>query len=54
MRSAKRSNYDDHIVVDRRVVPWVDRTSFLEMTYRQADHVLWDQISDHCPLVVEL
>jgi endonuclease/exonuclease/phosphatase family metal-dependent hydrolase len=44
----------DHIVVDRRVLPWVDRTSFRQVTYRQADTAVWDQLSDHCPVLVEL
>jgi endonuclease/exonuclease/phosphatase family metal-dependent hydrolase len=44
----------DHIVVDRRVLPWVDRSSFRQVTYRQADRAVWDQLSDHCPVLVEL
>jgi endonuclease/exonuclease/phosphatase family metal-dependent hydrolase len=44
----------DHIVIDRRVVPWVDRTSFRHITYRQQDKAVWDQLSDHCPVLVEL
>ncbi len=44
----------DHIVVDRRVLPWVDRTSFRHIPYRQADKAVRDQISDHCPVLVEL
>jgi endonuclease/exonuclease/phosphatase family metal-dependent hydrolase len=48
------TEFIDHIVVDRRVVPWVDRTSFRQITYRQADKAVWDQLSDHCPVVVEL
>jgi endonuclease/exonuclease/phosphatase family metal-dependent hydrolase len=43
-----------HIVVDRRMLPWVDRTSFRHITYRQADKAVWNQISDHFPMVVEL
>jgi endonuclease/exonuclease/phosphatase family metal-dependent hydrolase len=35
-------------------VPWVDRSSFRQVTYRQADKAVWDQLSDHCPVVVEL
>jgi hypothetical protein len=31
----------DHIVVDRRVLPWVDRTSFRQVTYSQADTAVW-------------
>jgi endonuclease/exonuclease/phosphatase family metal-dependent hydrolase len=48
------TEFIDHLVVDRRVLPWVDRTSFRQVTYRQADKAVWDQISDHCPVVVEL
>ena len=44
----------DHIVVDRPVVPWVDRTSFRHVTYRQADKAVWEQLSDHSPIVIEL
>jgi endonuclease/exonuclease/phosphatase family metal-dependent hydrolase len=53
-RDNKYPEFIDHIVVDRRVVPWVDRTSFRQVTYRQADKAVWDQISDHCPVLVEL
>ena len=31
------TEFIDHIVVDQRVVPWTDRTSFRQVTYRQAD-----------------
>jgi endonuclease/exonuclease/phosphatase family metal-dependent hydrolase len=48
------TEFIDHIVVERRVVPWVDRTSFCQVTYRQADKAVWDQLSDHCPVLVEL
>jgi endonuclease/exonuclease/phosphatase family metal-dependent hydrolase len=48
------TKFIDHLVVDRRVLPWVDRSSFLQMTYRQADKAVWDQLSDHCPVLVEL
>ncbi len=53
-RHNKFPEFIDHIVVDRRVLPWVDRTSFRHLTYRQADKAVWDQISDHCPVLVEL
>jgi endonuclease/exonuclease/phosphatase family metal-dependent hydrolase len=53
-RDNKFPEFIDHIVVDRRVVPWVDRTSFRQVTYRQADKAVWDHISDHCPVLVEL
>jgi endonuclease/exonuclease/phosphatase family metal-dependent hydrolase len=48
------TEFIDHIVVDPRALPWVDRTSFRHITYRQADKAVWNQISDHCPLLVEL
>jgi endonuclease/exonuclease/phosphatase family metal-dependent hydrolase len=41
----------DYLVVDRRVLPWVDRTSFRQVTYHQADKAVWGQISDHCPVL---
>jgi endonuclease/exonuclease/phosphatase family metal-dependent hydrolase len=44
----------DHLVVDRRVLPWVDRTSFRQVTYRQAGKAVWSQLSNHCPVLVEL
>ena len=25
-----------------------------QVTYRQADKAVWDQLSDHCPVLVEL
>jgi endonuclease/exonuclease/phosphatase family metal-dependent hydrolase len=53
-RDNQFTTFIDHIVVDKRVVPWVDRTSFRHMTYRQADKAVWDQISDHCPVIVDL
>jgi endonuclease/exonuclease/phosphatase family metal-dependent hydrolase len=48
------TEFIDHIVVDRRVLPWVDRSSFRQVTYRQADKAVWNQLSDHCPVLVEL
>jgi endonuclease/exonuclease/phosphatase family metal-dependent hydrolase len=48
------TEFIDHIIVDRRVVPWVDRSSFRQITYRQADKAVWDQLSDHCAVLVEL
>jgi endonuclease/exonuclease/phosphatase family metal-dependent hydrolase len=47
------TEFIDHLVVDQRVLPWVDRTSFRHVTYRQADKAVWNQISDHCPVVIE-
>ena len=48
------TTFIDHIVVDKRVRPWVDLTSFRHLTYRQADKPVWDRISDHCPVIVDL
>jgi endonuclease/exonuclease/phosphatase family metal-dependent hydrolase len=48
------TEFIDHIVIDRWVVPWVDRSSFRQVTYRQADKAVWGLISDHCPVFVEL
>jgi endonuclease/exonuclease/phosphatase family metal-dependent hydrolase len=48
------TEFIDHIVVDPRVLPWVDRSSFRQVTYRQADKAVWGQLSDHCPVLVEL
>jgi endonuclease/exonuclease/phosphatase family metal-dependent hydrolase len=48
------TEFIDHLVVDRRVLPWVDRTSFRQVTYRQQDKAVWDQLSDHCPVLVKL
>jgi endonuclease/exonuclease/phosphatase family metal-dependent hydrolase len=53
-RDNKFPEFIDHIVVDRRLLPWLDRTSFRHLTYRQADKAVWAQISDHCPVLVEL
>jgi endonuclease/exonuclease/phosphatase family metal-dependent hydrolase len=48
------TEFIDHIVVDPRALPWVDRSSSRQVTYRQADKAVWDQLSDHCPVLVEL
>jgi endonuclease/exonuclease/phosphatase family metal-dependent hydrolase len=48
------TEFIDHIVVEPRILAGVDRTSFRQVTYRQADKAVWDQISDHCPVLVEL
>ena len=53
-RDNKFPKFIDHIVIDRRVLPSVDRTSFRHLTYRQADKAVWNQLSDHCPVIVEL
>jgi endonuclease/exonuclease/phosphatase family metal-dependent hydrolase len=48
------TEFIDHMVFDKRAAPWVDATSFRQVTYRQADKGVWGQISDHCPVVVDL
>jgi hypothetical protein len=48
------TEFIDHTVVDRRLLPWVDCTSFRQVTHRQADTAIWDQLSAHCPVQVEL
>jgi endonuclease/exonuclease/phosphatase family metal-dependent hydrolase len=48
------TSFIDHIVVDKRAAQFVDRTSFRHVTYRQDEQEVWDKISDHCPVVVEL
>jgi hypothetical protein len=46
---------DQHIpALDSGEPPWVDRTSFCQITCRQADKAVWDQLSDHGPVLVEL
>jgi hypothetical protein len=47
------TEFIDHNVVDRRVLPRVDRSSFRHATCRQADKPVRAQIHDHCPVVVE-
>jgi endonuclease/exonuclease/phosphatase family metal-dependent hydrolase len=44
----------DHIVFDARAIAWVEWSSFRQMTYRQGDKAVWGQISDHCPVMVEM
>ena len=44
----------DHIVFGVRAWVFVDDSSFRHMTYRQADEDDWDQISDHCPVIVDM
>jgi endonuclease/exonuclease/phosphatase family metal-dependent hydrolase len=53
-RTNEFAEFIDHIVLDRRATPWADRTSFRQLTYRQADREVWDKLSDHCPVQVEL
>jgi endonuclease/exonuclease/phosphatase family metal-dependent hydrolase len=53
-RDNKFPEFIDHIVFDKRAIAFVDRSSFRQITYRQADKEVWDAISDHCPVVVEM
>jgi endonuclease/exonuclease/phosphatase family metal-dependent hydrolase len=53
-RDHQFTEFIDHFIVEPRVLPWVDRTSFRHSTYRQQDKAVWDQLSDHCPVLVEL
>jgi endonuclease/exonuclease/phosphatase family metal-dependent hydrolase len=48
------TSFIDHIVFDKRAAGFVDRSSFRQVTFRQADKPVWDQLSDHCPVVVEM
>lgn len=48
------TEFIDHIVFDRRSAELVDISSFRHVTYRQADKSVWDKISDHCPVAVEI
>jgi len=48
------TEFIDHVLFDKRAIPFVDRSSFRQITYRQADKADWDKISDHCPIMVEL
>jgi endonuclease/exonuclease/phosphatase family metal-dependent hydrolase len=48
------TEFIDHIVVDPRGLAGVDRASFRQVTYRQADKAVWHKLSDHCPVAVEL
>lgn len=53
-RGNEFTRFIDHIVVDRRSLPWVELSSFRHVTFRQQDRPVWDRISDHCPVVVDL
>ena len=48
------TDFIDHLVFDQRAIAFVDRSSFRHVTYRQADRAVWDKLSDHCPVVVEM
>lgn len=53
-RDNRYTEFIDHVVVGKRAAQLVDETSFRHVTYRQADKQVWDKISDHCPIVVEM
>lgn len=53
-RDNQFTEFIDHIVFDKRAIAFVDRSSFRHVTFRQADKPVWNQISDHCPVVVEM
>jgi endonuclease/exonuclease/phosphatase family metal-dependent hydrolase len=53
-RDNEFTEFIDHIVFDRRATAFVDRSSFRQVSFRQADRPVWDQISDHCPVVLEM
>jgi endonuclease/exonuclease/phosphatase family metal-dependent hydrolase len=53
-RDNKFTDFIDHLVFDKRAIAFVDRSSFRHVTYRQADREVWNKISDHCPVVVEM
>lgn len=53
-RDNKYPQFIDHIVFDKRGAEFLDRSSFKQLTFRPEDTPVWDQISDHCPLIVEM
>ena len=53
-RNGQFTEFIDHIVLDRRAAQWFDSSSFRHVTYRPEDEGVWDLISDHCPVVVDL
>lgn len=53
-RDNEFTSFIDHMVFDLRATAFVDRSSFRQVTFRQADRPVWDLISDHCPVVVEM
>lgn len=53
-RDNEFTEFIDHIVLGKRAADLVDPTSFRHVTYRQQDKEVWDKISDHCPVVVEM
>ena len=53
-RYNKYPEFIDHIVFDKRGIEFVDRSSFRHVSFRQEDEPVWDKISDHCPVVIEM
>lgn len=53
-RDNRYADFIDHIVFGQRGIAHVDRASFRHQTFRQEDQEVWDKISDHCPVVVEM
>lgn len=53
-RDQSFTRFIDHIVLDKRAIAFVDRTSFRHLPYRHDDRDDWDRISDHCPVMVEM
>lgn len=53
-RDNRYTEFIDHILLDRRAAAWIERTSFRHVTFRQQDRNVWDKISTHCPVVVDL
>lgn len=53
-RDNQYTEFIDHIVFGKQAIAFVDRSSFRHVTYRQADKEVWDKISDHCPVMVEM
>jgi hypothetical protein len=48
------TSFTDHIVFEKRGIEFTERSSFRHITFGQADRQVWDRISDHCPVVVEM
>ena len=53
-RDNRYPDYIDHLVFDKRSITFVDGSSFLHQNYRQEDQEVWDAISDHCPVIVDM
>lgn len=53
-RDNRYPDFIDHIVLDNRAIEWVDLTSFQNINYDHSSSSDWNQISDHCPVVIDL